>query len=106
MKKNWSQATETELSLIVKDWLKVQGKTQADLREGLKASSSRMPSILEELQKEYKSGGLPKLVSVLCEIEANWKEGGEAPKEKNIQSNDPYNQMDLLLQEILDDYNQ
>ncbi len=104
MKKDWSQAIEEELGLLVKDWLKLQGKTQADLRERLQSPSSRMPSILETLKKEYKNGGLPKIVDLLCEIESTWKEGQGNIKGETDKSNDPFNQMDLLLKEILEDY--
>ena len=35
----WSPDFEEELALVLKDWLKQQGRTQADLRRSLRATS-------------------------------------------------------------------
>ena len=45
----WNTAMEDELVAVLKDWLKQQGRTQADLRRSLRASSTRMPALLEVL---------------------------------------------------------
>ena len=68
----WNSQIEEELTLLIKDWLKQKGKTQKDLRKGLNASSERMPILIDALKTNYSSGGLPKLVSVLCKIEEIW----------------------------------
>ena len=52
----WSNQVEEELILLVKDWLKAQQRTQAELRKVLNADSTRMPSIIEALKKEYIKG--------------------------------------------------
>ncbi len=99
---NWSKKFEEELTLILKDWLKHHGKTQADLKKGLQASSTRMPSLLEVLEKEYRIGGLHKLLDRLCLIEADWRK----PSSDSVQgevSSDPFGQLDLLLEKIRDD---
>ena len=46
----WSEQIENELTLLIKDWLKAQGRTQADLRKSLEAVSSRMASLVDELK--------------------------------------------------------
>ena len=68
----WTQKLEEDLTLLIKDWLKHNGKTQVDLREHLKTNSSRMPALIESLRKEYSLGGIPKVAQKLCEIENDW----------------------------------
>ena len=68
----WSKQVEEELSLLLKDWLKAQQRTQADLRKVLNAESTRMPAIIEALKKEYKTGGLQQVASCLCKVEESW----------------------------------
>ncbi len=98
----WSTEIEEELALLLRDWLKHQGRTQADLRKSLQAMSTRMPSLLEVLQKEYSLGGLPKLAARLCSIEDEWSRNIPHSEEKGKPS-DPFGQLDLLLQEIRHD---
>lgn len=78
----WTPEFETELTQLLKDWLKQQGKTQADLRRSIRAISTRMPSLLEVLEREHKQGGLAGLAARLCRVEAEWSNspagGGEA----------------------------
>lgn len=104
----WSQELEDDLGALLKDWLKNQGRTQADLRRSLRASSTRMPALLESLQRDYSLGGMPRLAAHLCAIEAEWADGqpSDALSEAvNTASDsaDPFGQLDLLLQEIRDD---
>ena len=68
----WTPSFETELTHLLKDWLKQQGRTQADLRRSLRALSTRMPSILEVLEREHRLNGLAGLASRLCRVEAEW----------------------------------
>ncbi len=101
----WTPEFEEELVLLIKDWLKSQGHTQADLGRSLQASSTRMPAILEVLQKEHRLGGLPRMITRLCEIEAEWTSTSMIiHKEK--EPLDPFGQLDLLLEEIRDDCEQ
>ena len=51
----WTPELEAELSQLLKDWLKQQGRTQADLRRSLKAVSTRMPALLEVLERNIDS---------------------------------------------------
>ena len=95
----WSPRFEEALIVLIKDWLKHKGKSQADLGKSLKASSSRMPALLEVLQKDYFVGGLPKVAEKLCEIENHWDEPKEDSIERKVKS-DPFNQLDLLLEEL------
>ena len=99
----WSKHIEEELIALLKDWLKNKGKTQADLRESLNASSSRMPALIEVLQKEYSSGGIQKVAARLCLVEEYWSKN---PQNNQIssESSDPFNQLDLLLEELKEDY--
>ena len=104
---HWNAALEDELVVVLKDWLKHQGRTQADLRRSLRASSTRMPALLEVLEREHRQGGLPKLAARLCAIDAEWSQspgGFEAPDgTATHEEHDPFGQLDLLLQEIRDD---
>lgn len=98
----WTPEFETELTQLLKDWLKQQGKTQADLRRSLRAISTRMPSLLEVLEREHKQGGLAALATRLCRVEAEWSNspaGGGGERE----TADPFGQLDLLLKEIRQD---
>ena len=40
-----------DLQSFLKDWLRHAGRTQADLRRALRASSIRMPVLVEELRQ-------------------------------------------------------
>ena len=98
----WSPQIEDELAVLLKDWLKQQGRTQADLRRSLQAVSTRMPALIEVLKREYSLGGLPKVAARLCAIEDSWSNKEKVPKEFGI-TNDPFDQLDLLLEEIRED---
>ncbi len=98
----WNKQLENEITLLVKDWLRQKGKTQKDLSIVLNSPSERMPAIIESLRKEFSLGGLPKLASLLCEIEAKWTDGTDIEQDKNY---DPFGQLDLLLEEINEDCN-
>ena len=95
----WTQQIEKELSFLLKDWLRTQGKSQADLREQLDADSSRMPALLEVLKKEFSLGGIGKVAERLCEIESNWSTN-KSKAQENQRNPDPFNQLDLLLEEL------
>jgi len=89
---------------LLKDWLKHQGRTQADLRRNLRAVSTRMPALLEVLEREHKLRGLAGLADRLCSVEAEWH--GQPLAETSAGAaaeDDPFGQLDLLLQEIRDD---
>ena len=105
----WSPALEDDLASLLKDWLKHQGRTQSDLRRSLRATSTRMPALLEVLERDHKIGGMPRLASRLCAIEAEWASGDSngtvastTGKVTNLDP-DPFGQLDLLLREIRDD---
>ena len=103
----WSTKIEEELALLIKDWLKAQGRTQADLKNSLQAVSTRMPSLLEALKKEYLHGGIANVAKRLCLIEAAWANNKTTTKENKInmidESIDPFDQLDLLLEELRED---
>ncbi len=99
---------EEELVVVLKDWLKHQGRTQADLRRSLRATSTRMPALMEVLEREHRLGGLPRLAERLCAIEADWERNpsmaeGQTDLKSSSDDADPFGQLDLLLQEIRDD---
>ncbi len=108
----WSNELEEELTLLLKDWLKQQGRTQADLQKGLKAESPRMPFLIEVLKTDYIQGGLTKLASHLCEIEEIWACNKEISSNKIEfnptinEQNAPFDQLDLLLKELDEDSKQ
>ena len=103
----WSPDVEEELALVLKDWLKQQGRTQADLRRSLRATSTRMPALMEVLEREHRLGGLPRLAAKLCSIEADWITNSPAHASASAgdlkTDTDPFGQLDLLLREIRDD---
>ncbi len=97
----WTRETEKELTLLIKDWLKGQGRTQSDLGKSLKANSSRMPALIEVLKEEFKKGGMAFVASKLCCIEKRWVTGQGNQPESN-ESPDPFSQLDFILQELKD----
>ena len=105
----WSEQVEEELTLLLKEWLKAQGRTQADLKKSIRATSTRMPAIIEVLQNEYWKGGLPKVAECLCIVEKDWAntnstEQNEQEKSINLPTPiDPFDQLDFLLEEIRED---
>ena len=100
----WTPEFETDLTLLLKDWLKQQGRTQADLRRSLRAVSTRMPALLEVLAREHRLYGLSGLATRLCQVEAEWHgEQTEGGREESPGGADPFGQLDMLLQEIRED---
>ena len=100
----WTPQFEADLTLLLKDWLKQQGRTQADLRRNLRAVSTRMSALLEVLEREHKLRGLAGLADRLCSVEAEWH--GQPANDSaggGTAEDDPFGQLDLLLQEIRDD---
>ena len=93
-----------ELQSLLKDWLRLTGRTQSDLRRALRAASIRMPVLLEELQRTWSHQGAAGLAERLCAIEAQWLD--EEPGEDGElfaaggRLDDSMGQLDLLLQEI------
>ncbi len=98
----WSQEIEEELAILLKDWLKQHGRTQADLRKSLGAVSSRMSSLLEVLKRDHLQGGLPRVAERLCAVENNWVQP-ESKSNQEEKESDPFGQLDFLLQEIRKD---
>mgnify|MGYP003956422665 CR=1 FL=1 len=102
----WSTQIEEEIALLLKDWLKQHGRTQAELRHKLQADSSRMSSLIEVLKKEYSLGGLPKLAARLCTIEKAWINSSSSLSNKGEEGEKPidaFGQLDLLLEKIRED---
>jgi len=97
-----SSADLDDLQAFLKDWLRHTGRTQADLRRALQASSIRMPVLLEVLQRTYSQRGLPGLAEQLCGIEERWlaEDAGAPVDTPGIDRTDSLGQLDLLLQEI------
>ncbi len=98
----WSNETEEQLILLIKDWLKQIGKNQSDLCQFLKLPSTRMPVLIEYLKKEFISGGIPQVANRLCEIELLWSKN-KGSVSTNIDNSDPFGQLDLLYDEICED---
>ena len=97
-----------DLQSFLKDWLRHAGRTQADLRRALRATSIRMPVLLEELHRIHRQQGLPGLAEKLCGIEELWfgEDGGLGEGATHAAAGgDPLDQLDLLLEEIRSDQN-
>jgi hypothetical protein len=93
-----------DLQLFLKDWLRHAGRTQADLRRALRATSIRMPVLVSELERIHSQQGLRGLAEQLCEIETLWYgediDGPSSPAASGLRGSDPMDQLDLLLDEI------
>ena len=91
-----------DLQAFLKDWLRHTGRTQADLRRALRATSIRMPVLIEELQRIHAHSGLVALAERLCAIEQLWQgEEQEGPDEIRLDGlTESFGQLDLLLEEI------
>lgn len=93
-----------DLQLFLKDWLRHTGRTQADLRRALRASSIRMPVLLEALQRIHDQQGLGGLAEHLCQIETLWLHEEADPAQVTAAEapggGNPLDQLDLLLDEI------
>ena len=103
-----SEAQLDDLQAFLKDWLRHNGRTQADLRRALRASSIRMPVLVDVLQRIHNQHGLSGLAEKLCGIEDLWfgEEGGfDDADTKAAAFDDSLGQLDLLLQEIRDERN-
>jgi hypothetical protein len=100
-----TEAQLDDLQTFLKDWLRHTGRTQADLRRALRATSIRMPVLLEELHRIHRQQGLPALAERLCGIEEVWigedRGGSAGPVAPGL--DDPLGQLDLLLEEIRSD---
>lgn len=92
-----------ELQGFLKDWLRHQGRTQADLRRALRAESIRMPVLLETLQQLHAHGGPSALADRLCGIEELWQRDEGETGHGIEDGDDPLGQLDLLLEEIRQD---
>ena len=99
----WSKEIEQDLILLVKDWLRQTGRTQSELCKSLNLPSSRIPTLIDFLKKDFLSGGIPQIAKRLCDIEALWKgdEEGTSKKKKKIELTNSA-QLDLL-DEICED---
>lgn len=93
-----------DLQLFLKDWLRHTGRTQADLRRALRASSIRMPVLLDALQSIHSQQGLGGLAEHLCQIETHWRneeaDPAMVPEAEVSGLGHPLDQLDLLLDEI------
>lgn len=92
-----------DLHAFLKDWLRHSGRTQSDLRRALRATSIRMPALLEELAAIHSREGLAGLAGRLCAIDSLWQgeDQGDAIDQAPLADlEDSFGQLDLLLQEI------
>jgi hypothetical protein len=91
-----------DLQAFLKDWLRHTGRTQADLRRALRASSIRMPVLIEELHRIHAHQGLAGLAERLCGIEELWQgeDDGQDDGFASASLEDSLGQLDLLLEEI------
>lgn len=92
-----------DLQSFLKDWLRHRGRTQADLRRALRAESIRMPVLLETLQDLHAQAGLTALAARLCGIDELWQREEGGLGSPNEAGEDPFSQLDLLLEEIRQD---
>jgi hypothetical protein len=91
-----------DLQTFLKDWLRHTGRTQADLRRALRASSIRMPVLIEELHRIHARQGLIALAERLCGIEQLWQGEELAGADDALLESLPesFGQLDLLLEQI------
>lgn len=96
---SWTTKSEEDLTLLIKDWLKAQNRTQADLGKSLQSSSSRMPALIEVLKNKYHQGGMPYVIASLCKVEKEWSNKNIDSTESNL-IEDPFSQLDLILKDL------
>lgn len=93
-----------DLQTFLKDWLRHAGRTQADLRRALRASSIRMPVLVEELRQLHARQGLLGLAERLCGIEQLWQGEEHGSLDDLAAESDDLSaslgDLDLLLEEI------
>ena len=94
-KEYWSKEIEEDLILLIKDWLRQTGKTQSELCHSLNLPSSRMPTLIESLKNDFRTGGIPIIANRLCEVEKLWgtDKGEKTKKSTELNSS---GQLDLL----------
>jgi len=102
-----TSAQREDLQVFLKEWLRHSGRTQSDLRRALRASSIRMPVLLEELAMVHHRDGLIGLAERLCAIESLWLEeeafdpdAGDSLGCLSPDLEDSFGQLDQLLREI------
>ena len=100
-KQHWAKDIEEDLVLLIKDLLRQTGRTQSELCQSLNLSSSRMPTLIDSLKKDFSSGGIPKIANRLCEVEELSTNGEEGKTKKSFELNSS-GQLDLL-DEICED---
>ena len=100
-KQHWAKDIEEDLVLLIKDWLRQTGRTQSELCQSLNLPSSRMPTLIDSLKKDFSSGGIPKVANRLCEVEELWENEEEGKIKKSLELNSS-GQLDLL-DEICED---
>ena len=98
---SWSKEIEEDLIVLIKDWLKQTGRTQSELCQNLNLPSSRLPTLIDFLKKDFISGGIPKIACRLCEVEELWTNDKVRKTKKSIELNSS-GQLDLL-DEICED---
>ena len=100
-KQHWAKDIEEDLVLLIKDWLRQTGRTQSELCQSLNLPSSRMPTLIDSLKKDFSSGGIPKVANRLCEVEESWENDTGRKRKKSLELNSS-GQLDLL-DEICED---
>tara|TARA_Y100001968_G_scaffold96216_1_gene86304 strand:+ start:84 stop:419 length:336 start_codon:yes stop_codon:yes gene_type:complete len=98
----WSKNIEEDLILLIKDWLRQTGRSQAELCQRLNLSSSRMPTLIDFLKKDFLTGGIPQIANRLCEIEEFWTNEGDEKSKNKKKALNTSGQLDLL-DEICED---
>ena len=99
---HWSTETEEDLILLIKDWLRQTGRKQSELCQSLNLPSSKMPTLINFLKKDFISGGIPKIANRLCEIEHLWTKDKSVKVKNHKLELDTSGQLDLL-DEICED---
>ena len=97
----WSKEIEEDLIVLIKDWLKQTGRTQSELCQSLNLPSARIQNLINFLKNDFRSGGIPKVASRLCEVEELWKNDKGEKTKKSLGLNSS-GQLDLL-DEICED---
>ena len=90
---------EKELFSFIKDWLKSHGFNQKDLANELNIKSSRTSEIILKLKELYKKGGMFNIAKNLINIEQKWLNNIKNDYQETKET-PPYNQLDILVNEI------
>ena len=100
---DWTSEIEKDLQVFLKEWIKLHSKSQSCLKIELGADSSRMDGLIRCLKTKFKENGISTIAYTLCLIEEKWINEENDSISYKPKNNDPFSQLDFLLEELGED---